>query len=243
MIYLFIIASFTSLAINLRHGFKMPTETEVAGLLKGDLRYRRSLGSLFGSMLVGLSILALAVFFSFADESQTKGSTVVGMLFYYPAYYWVTALGYSELLGKIFENKFQISDPLLKPRLFAITRNRAQRVQTIMAVLWSLLLIGQSDAAGSWAQLVQIVTIVACLAWVPVNIAYFKAAAKAANWAYPRLLDTSAAKVSVVLAGVIFHLLASMLVPLMILAAPFLLPKILRRDKEIADLQAQSAQP
>ncbi|MFK7956821.1 MAG: hypothetical protein AB8B96_12080 [Lysobacterales bacterium] len=240
MVYVFIIGSLVSLGMNFRLAMQMPTEVEIAQLMAGDLRYRTSIISLFGSMCVSLIILFFAAYFSLAADGQLEPALLVMLLIYYPAYYWVASLGYSEILGIILERKFGIADPLLKPKLFAITRSRAQRVHAIVAVLLSMVFISNADAAERLSPLVSIFAVVGWLAWIPVNIAYFRATDKGASWQYPDALDSGRATVTIIVAGMVFHLMVGMVIPLLILTAPFLLPKILRRDKVIPVTRASN---
>ena len=212
---------------------QMPTEAEITNLVSGDLRYRRSLLSLLGSMCLSLMILVVAAYFSLTVEGQSEPALVVVLLIYYPAYYWATALGYSEILTSILKNKFSIDDPLLGPKLFALTRSRAQRVHGILAVVLSLAFIGKANAAENLAGVITPLAIIGWLTWIPVNIAYFRATAKGAVWLYPQLLDSRAATATIIIPGVIFHFVVGAAIPLLILLAPFVLPRILRRDQII----------
>ncbi|MEM9529903.1 MAG: hypothetical protein AAGA23_03170 [Pseudomonadota bacterium] len=233
MIYLFIVATLITLVINLRPAFELPSEADVSRMLSGDLRYRKSLFRLFGSMGLGLLFMGVAAFFAISDVTPSDPTLVFGLLFYYPAYYWVSALGYSEVAAWVLKERFAFDDPKLRPRLFAITRDRAQRVHAIMAVLFSLVLIGKTEISDVWAAVIVGITVLGWMAWIPVNFYYFKSTAKAIELAYP---DQFRPGITAVLVGIgfAFHMMLGLFVPFLIIAAPFVLPKILRRDRELA---------
>lgn len=235
MIYLFIIATLVMLIINLRHAFEVSSQADVSRLLSGDLRYRRSLLHLFGSMGLGLLLMGVAAFFAISDVTPSDPKLVLGLLIYYPAYYWVSALGYSEVVAWVLKARFAIDDPKLRPKLFAVTRDRAQRVHAMMAVLFSLLLIGKTEMNGVWAAALVAITAVGWMAWIPVNFYYFKSTAKAVEFTYPEQHRPGMTAVLVGI-GFGFHMMLGLFVPFLILAAPFVLPKILRRDRDLAPI-------
>ena len=232
MISIFLIATVISLAFNMRHAFQKPSESEVQRLVNADLRYRSSIRGLFGSMCIGLGFMAVAAFFAFTGSTGDDKTVALILLIYYPIYYWVTALGYSEILGIVAQKHYGIEDPMLRPKLFAVTRDRAQRVHAITAMVLSLLLISNAGVAGAWTSALNMLVIVGWVAWVPINFSYFKASAMAMELLYPSI-PAPGPKATAVAAGFAFHMATSMMAPILIFAAPFLLPKILRRDQEM----------